>query len=199
MRAPCLGILSIFLMACTSSQTVRTPSGEEVSVTCQPVYGKWCGKSYPAYETTGYKPRPVDQWDAACRAHDLCYERYGEEGEESCDRQFTYKLERLYHSGIPIPHQMVNAYNVFKEDLSFRTINIPFSDIWNANTLACDGSEGKAALFCDVGVRGLNCQITDGSQAQGARCACTYPASYGPFGYFQGGTLYGIQRTANSF
>lgn len=108
-------------------------------------------------------------------------------------------MEDIYGSGVPIPRQIVNAYNVFKEDLSYRFINVPFTDILDANTLKCDGSEGRAALFCDVGVPGLNCQIVAGNQGRGDPCTCTYPATRGPFGFFPGGQLFGRQRTANSF
>ncbi|WP_061810321.1 hypothetical protein [Rossellomorea vietnamensis] len=46
---------------------------------------KWCG---PGCSGPG---APVNSVDAACKAHDLCYDRYGPTCE--CDRMFIKKLE----------------------------------------------------------------------------------------------------------
>ncbi|WP_244610563.1 phospholipase A2 family protein [Microvirga pakistanensis] len=44
-------------------------------------HGNWCGLGDLG------RGRPVDALDAACRAHDLCYERVGR-GACACDRAF---------------------------------------------------------------------------------------------------------------
>ncbi|MCA1064142.1 phospholipase [Rossellomorea sp. AcN35-11] len=50
---------------------------------CIPGY-RWCG---PGCSGPG---APVNSVDAACKAHDVCYERYGPSCE--CDRMFMKKL-----------------------------------------------------------------------------------------------------------
>jgi hypothetical protein len=43
--------------------------------TGEPVYGNWCGPSFP--QDPGINPTPLDAVDAACEAHDKCYRQYG--------------------------------------------------------------------------------------------------------------------------
>ena len=203
-RIGLFGFFFLIMTGCSSKTFVRAENGQQVKVECQPIYGSWCGKGYPSYEVTGVKPKPVDIWDEACMEHDLCYDKYGENGEEMCDRKFSNKLEDIHILGIPVPHQIQNAYNVFKEDMIYRAINISFKDIWNANTVSCDGKEGIPALFCDVRMGPYNCEISMGMEWYGEKCFCRYPPFYPPLltpsGYFYGGiTLYGTQRTANDF
>lgn len=183
--------------ACSNTQTLINSEGEPIKVSCQPVYGKWCGKGYPAYEVTGVQPYPVDQWDNACRNHDLCYDRHGEAGEEHCDRLFARELESIRASGVPVPRAIINAYNVFKEDLRFRSVNITIKDLWDASNLSCDGSEGRPALFCDTGMGPYNCEMASGVVREGSNCFCVYPPS--PINGFQGGRRVGSQKTANEF
>ena len=51
-------------------------------------HGNWCGLGDIRRGT------PVDAFDAACRAHDLCYERVGR-GACSCDRAFLMATAAL--------------------------------------------------------------------------------------------------------
>ncbi len=188
-----------WLSGCSNTQMIEDVYGNTVEVSCQPVYGNWCGKGYPAYETTGFKPEPVDQWDAACKRHDLCYDKYGEKSKDHCDRNFSNELESIYNSGVPVPHQIVNAYNVFKEHKSYRFVNVSFEDLWDAKTVSCDGTEGIPALFCDVNMGKMNCEVSMGLRMEGARCFCDYPAMQTPMGFFPGRRLFGNMKTANEF
>lgn len=74
----CLG-LSAPVSAATSPQA--SPPQASPQATPPLFHGNWCGLGE-------MKRRPaVDALDAACRAHDLCYERLGR-GACSCDRAF---------------------------------------------------------------------------------------------------------------
>jgi hypothetical protein len=191
---PLFIFLSIFCLSCSNTDKLRNRNGELVTVNCQPVYGNWCGKGYPAYEVTGIIPSPVDPWDEACMNHDLCYDEYGEANEDMCDKIFSEELERLDSYGMPAPHQIVNAYNYFKDNKPYRNINITFKDLWDTNTLSCDGTEGLPTLFCDVGMGRDNCEISMGFEMEGADCFCDYPRGYNP-----PMRLYGIQKPAHRF
>ena len=194
-----LNSILVMTSGCASSRIVTSIDGHEVEVKCQPIYGSWCGKDYPAYEATGFKPDPVDQWDEACMEHDLCYDQNGKSGIEKCDREFSHRLERLNISGVPAPHQIINAYNVFKDKKPFREINVSLQDMWNVKTTSCDGRDGVPTIFCDVGMGRDNCEISMGKVDEGERCFCDYPAFYGQRGFFRGGRLWGKQRTASHF
>jgi len=54
-------------------------------------HGNWCGAG------DANRAPPVDAFDAACRAHDLCYERVGP-GACSCDRAFLQATAALVKS-----------------------------------------------------------------------------------------------------
>jgi hypothetical protein len=54
-------------------------------------HGHWCGLG------DENRASPVDALDAACRAHDLCYERMGR-GACSCDKAFLKATARLVAS-----------------------------------------------------------------------------------------------------
>lgn len=198
MKLVLLIIPQIFLLfACSNSQIITDRNGQKVEVNCQPVYGRWCGRGYPAYEVTGWMPRPVDQWDNACKNHDLCYDIEGKDGEDYCDRVFSRELEDIRNSGTPVPRAIINAYNIFKEDLQFRSLNVSLSDILDATTLSCTGEEGKAALFCDIGAGPYNCEISQGNAQRNAPCFCDMP--FVPQLRLQQGRYFGEQKTANSF
>ena len=173
-------------VACSNQMTLKNKQGEEVRVTCQPIYGNWCGKGYPAYDVTGYKPDPVDVWDEACMQHDICYEG---ENRRACDRAFARRLERLDRQGVPAPHQIVNAYNYFKDRKPSRWFNVSFKDFFNVYALSCRGGHGQPVLFCDVGLGRQNCEISIGLEAYGHWCYCDGPS----------GRLVGFQRTADDF
>jgi len=79
-----------------------------------PVYGCWCGEGAPH---KGDNPSPTNAWDRACREHDRCYDRKGQDN-PSCDLRFVKKLERLYRSKGYIPGQMQVAHSYFSSRLS---------------------------------------------------------------------------------
>lgn len=61
---------------------IAAPSTAPVTQPAPPLFhGNWCGLG------DLNRRKPVDALDAACRAHDLCYERRGR-GACSCDRAF---------------------------------------------------------------------------------------------------------------
>lgn len=107
---------------------------------CAPAYGNWCGENYP---TTGFTPRPVDTWDRACRAHDLCYDAGGDK--LACDREFLDDLERAARSRI-IPQAMLNAHSWFTNDGHFGGFQSVHSMFWAASA-DCDGGDGESAKF----------------------------------------------------
>lgn len=77
MRKKVLLIANICLLitGCASEKdgTVSTSTGTF------PVYGNWCGPDHPR---AGTSPPPIDDVDAACKTHDLCY---AEKGYFDCD------------------------------------------------------------------------------------------------------------------
>jgi hypothetical protein len=85
------------LRACTAvlcllsiEGTVHAASlGAPVPEAARPLFhGNWCGAG------DANRAAPVDAFDAACRAHDLCYERVGR-GACSCDRAFLQATAAL--------------------------------------------------------------------------------------------------------
>lgn len=80
-----------------------------------PVYGCWCGPNQPAIDEN---PKPIDEWDEACRVHDLCYREYGR-NDLGCDGEFLDNLRyiiqyRCYTVGdCRAPGQMEAAYGIF--------------------------------------------------------------------------------------
>ena len=194
--------LLLIVLGCNPGKIV-TPEGETVRYRCQPIYGNYCGKGYPAYHLTGYKPRPVDVWDRACMEHDFCYDEEGESGKDLCDDIFAQRLEELSIGGVPAPHEMVNAYNLFKDNKPYRQFYIDLWDILDATGLDCEGGEGEPTLFCDVGFGGYNCEISGQFGWEGAQCYCDYPQ--GVFDQFTGfllvspGRYPGFMRTADFF
>lgn len=78
-------VLLLLLLWCATTCWARigetTPSERDLLIDAE-IYGRWCGKghgysqSQVDNDTTGYTD-PVDDFDAACKAHDLCYERKG--------------------------------------------------------------------------------------------------------------------------
>ena len=109
-------LLCVILSACSSmsreeSTTDRRPI---------PVYGCWCGPHQPALDEN---PQPIDEWDEACRNHDLCYREYGRNNPD-CDREFLGELDyiiqyRCYTVGdCRAPGQMQAAYGIFYSRLT---------------------------------------------------------------------------------
>ena len=94
-----------------------------------PVYGCWCGPNFPPEDTN---PEPIDEWDKACKEHDLCYRNYGKNDEE-CDLEFVLNLESISPDIGYAPGQMQAAYGIFKSRLTpcqfFVRANFTLSDI----------------------------------------------------------------------
>lgn len=167
----------LVLTACTRTEALEVSGDKTVEVECFPVYGNWCGEGYPAYETTGYKPEPVDIWDASCKAHDLCYDELGKEAEGFCDRKFATEIETLYQKGYPVPHAMSAAYTIFNGEFKYRPMWLHEEDIRNPLSYSCRGGEGKAALFCDVGKGRDDCQVNISDYVISGECSCEYSDS----------------------
>lgn len=74
-----------------------------------PVYGCWCGSGQPAPTEN---PRPVDEWDAICMHHDLCYRSSGRDNAK-CDDNFVSEIEAQARLSGTVPMQMQVAYTYF--------------------------------------------------------------------------------------
>jgi hypothetical protein len=57
-----------------------------------PIYGNWCGPKHPA---EGTNPIPIDNTDAACKAHDLCYD-YNGYLDRHCDDALVAELKSFF-------------------------------------------------------------------------------------------------------
>lgn len=73
-------------------------------------YGCWCGRDFPLPDED---PPVMDDWDRACRRHDLCYRRNGNQPSEYCDRRLMSNLQELYYSYGYIPGQLQIAMSYF--------------------------------------------------------------------------------------
>ncbi len=67
-----------------------------------PMYGNWCGPKHPL--DTSNAPPPIDDLDASCMRHDLCYEKQGDLNCE-CDAALVGEiragLDMKIYSGNP--------------------------------------------------------------------------------------------------
>jgi hypothetical protein len=54
-----------------------------------PIYGNYCGPGHG--DPTGITP-PIDDVDAVCRTHDLCYNNAGSSGTCGCDRTLIMSM-----------------------------------------------------------------------------------------------------------
>lgn len=106
-----------------------------------PVYGCWCGKGQPAPDEN---PTPVDAWDAACRNHDLCYRRYGDNNRH-CDAGFLGELQSIALSTGYMPGQMQGAYSYFWSRLHGFT-NI---QLWMTTHDIATYAEAGSDYLCD--------------------------------------------------
>ncbi len=148
---------------------------------CAPVYGSWCGEGYPNVGD----PDPVDSWDDACRSHDLCYEEAGDNKREklACDDEFIEELDDLANYDFPIPVEMRNARSWFaKRNTGQLYIWVPAKDMAWSMAADCDGSDGRAAKFCDVG--NFYCEMAY-DMPEYSRCVC--PTQFG--GYIEGSVI----------
>lgn len=135
---------------------------------CAPVYGNWCGESYPL---AGNDPQPVDSWDRACRTHDRCY---GDENKSktTCDREFLNELEYLSQSRLA-PQRMHNAYSFFRKDGQI-TGWVRFTDEFWSITASCEGGDGERAQFYCAQYGNYGCPLhpDSGPGYAGLRCTC---------------------------
>ena len=79
-----------------------------------PVYGCWCGPNQPESREDPY---PINAWDRACREHDRCYDRRGQNN-RYCDAQFLSRIETLALRYGRAPGQLQVAYGIFKSRLT---------------------------------------------------------------------------------
>lgn len=80
------------LMLLTTGTAGAAPAASAPTEPAAPLFhGHWCGLG------DENRASPVDALDAACRAHDLCYERMGR-GACSCDKAFLKATARLIAS-----------------------------------------------------------------------------------------------------
>ncbi|WP_335869060.1 Parvovirus coat protein VP1-like protein [Bacillus sp. 2205SS5-2] len=77
---------------------------------CFPGY-RWCGPG-----CSGPGP-PTNTVDAACRAHDQCYDRYGPS--RRCDIDFLKRLEKEINSNTTEGRQALLMYRFIKLQLFF--------------------------------------------------------------------------------
>jgi hypothetical protein len=163
MRALIVCLLVLLAPGCTSV-------GYKVGIAdCAPVYGNWCGENYPI---AGYNPRAVDEWDAACRTHDRCYDGNGSRA--ACDRALVRELESLSRERLS-PSRMYNAHSWFRRDGSI-VAWLQFTDEWWGMFASCKGGDGRAARFgCAVGW-GAGCELDadDGPGRAGMPCTCGF-------------------------
>lgn len=160
-RALCsILFFSCFSAACTQLFYDLGPAS------CAPVYGNWCGENYPL---DGYDPPTVDDWDEACRSHDLCYD--SGKNKKYCDRQFQEELEDLSRDYLA-PQAMANAHSWFKPDgqlIGFISLD---SELW-AMSASCKGGDGREAeFFCQTNYGACRLSAYDGPGQQGYPCRC---------------------------
>jgi hypothetical protein len=103
-------------------------------------YGWYCGENNPG---RGQDPQPVDQVDAACKQHDICYGGYGLAGSggvfgqsvegRACDKQLCSTLRFADCSTSTTPVQCEAA-------------RVTIVNIFCLNSLAPNGESGLTAM-----------------------------------------------------
>lgn len=86
-RLPCLPAV-LGLLLTTAGAALAAPAIGVAPPAAPLFHGHWCGAG------DENRAAPVDALDAACRAHDLCYERVGR-GACACDKAFLKATGRL--------------------------------------------------------------------------------------------------------
>jgi Phospholipase A2. len=86
-RLPCL-LAVLGLLLTVAGAAVAAPATGAAPPAAPLFHGHWCGAG------DENRAAPVDALDAACRAHDLCYERAGR-GACACDKAFLKATARL--------------------------------------------------------------------------------------------------------
>lgn len=70
------------------------------------VYGNYCGPGNRGGE-------PIDDIDAACQSHDMCY-HYNDRNSPECDRRFVKRLNRVLNKDLTLKQRyyamMMRAY-----------------------------------------------------------------------------------------
>lgn len=102
-----------------AAQSDRPPSGAAIPL----FHGKWCGAG------DANRASPIDAFDAACRAHDLCYEKVGR-GACSCDRTFlkaTAALVRNPRLDETVRSKVATANSLFSATLCVEPAKNPQS------------------------------------------------------------------------
>ncbi len=79
------------ILSLTSPASAASPAGAAAGVAPPLFHGNWCGAG------DANRAPPVDALDAACRAHDLCYERQGR-GSCACDEAILKATAALVKS-----------------------------------------------------------------------------------------------------
>lgn len=109
MRGLILLTLALFTAACAGNPYVMTKVDEDAEAAAKRRlfhYGHFCGAGNPEQtaEVGDVAPRiavlasqwpPVDELDALCYGHDLCYEQRGHDDRE-CDKAFSDALDTYY-------------------------------------------------------------------------------------------------------
>eukprot|EP00455_Lapot_gusevi_P022771 TRINITY_DN2371_c0_g3_i1.p1 TRINITY_DN2371_c0_g3~~TRINITY_DN2371_c0_g3_i1.p1 ORF type:complete len:146 (-),score=70.85 TRINITY_DN2371_c0_g3_i1:212-649(-) len=85
-----ISCLCLLLLLATSLVWAAQPSKKEEKNSGLAFYGNWCGPGHPATFPLGGEP--IDEIDAACKAHDFCY---ADRPEPECDRVFIDTLSKL--------------------------------------------------------------------------------------------------------
>jgi hypothetical protein len=111
------------LILWSASQTAATPlaAGSSGTATTPLFHGNWCGAG------DVNRASPVDALDAACRAHDLCYERVGR-GDCQCDKALLKATATLVKNpGIPetIRSKAATVNSLFSAALCTETRKMP--------------------------------------------------------------------------
>ena len=156
------------IVAVCGMASACTSVGHKIGMTkCAPVYGNWCGEDYPL---KGFNPRPIDNWDRACRDHDKCYESGASKSE--CDSRLVSQLERLSHRQLA-PQRIHNAHSFFSS-YGYKEGWFQFADeAWGLHA-NCEGGDGRAAEFYCVLNAWNSCPLvsTAGPGRAGMLCNC---------------------------
>jgi len=141
-------LLSFSLLSCASRQAPRQESG----MFDMPIYGNWCGLNYPADPSIAAEP--IDDLDAACKQHDICYESRGMY-DCSCDGEMSATVAKLAADPLSNSEQLrfSKAFNLYMSnsicngDTSQKTVpSRLLNTIINTSKAGIDGLMG---MFSD--------------------------------------------------
>lgn len=113
---------SACLILCLTLPVSAMPSPSTTPEPAPPLFhGNWCGAG------DANRASPIDALDAACRAHDLCYERHGRSS-CTCDRAILKATAALVRSRkIPevVRSKAATVNSLFSAALCTETPKIP--------------------------------------------------------------------------